>query len=290
MSIASPSAVAGSPARQALAPPGALQPLSRAGVVVLFVLALTNGAFLYLVPAQAETRYAWSITPSASAAFLGAGFAAGTVATGLVLFRASRWRSLRTLPPALFVLATTLLAATLVHADRFRWDYPPTWLWAFVYAGVPAAVVALWRRQEARAEPMPAASAALRPVRVLSGIVGGVLVVGAIALFAAPGSVGDVWPWELTPLLARAVASWYGMVGVMLLACARGLRDPSEAVIPYATLLAWAALLLGIAVAHDGDLVRDGVERTAWIASSLLLAALAVHALATARRAEGRGL
>jgi hypothetical protein len=29
------------------------------------------------------------------------------------------------------------LAATIIHADRFTWHYPPTWLWALVYAGVP---------------------------------------------------------------------------------------------------------------------------------------------------------
>jgi hypothetical protein len=85
---------------------------TRAGVWVLFVLALANGAWLYLLPGSADTDYAWPIKPPVNAAFLGAGFLAGTLATGLVLFAATRWRSFETLPPALWVLATTLLAAT----------------------------------------------------------------------------------------------------------------------------------------------------------------------------------
>ena len=41
-----------------------------------------------------------------NAAFIGAGFLAGTLATGLVLWKATRWRSFSLLPPALWVLAT----------------------------------------------------------------------------------------------------------------------------------------------------------------------------------------
>ena len=126
---------------------------TRAGVWVLLVLALANGAYLCLLPGLADTDYAWSIVPPVNAAFLGAGFLAGTLATGLVLFLATRWRSLSTLPPALWVLATTLLAATLIHDDRFKWDFPPTWVWLVVYAGVPFVVPVLVVLQRRAADP-----------------------------------------------------------------------------------------------------------------------------------------
>src|SRR4051812_8410941 len=116
---------------------GEVQPLTRAGIWVLLVRAAANGLFLYFLPAQAQTHYAWSIKPSVNAAFIGAGFLAGTLATGLVLATASRWRTFSTLPVALWVLATSLLAATLIHHDRFKFGYPPTWVWTLVYAGVP---------------------------------------------------------------------------------------------------------------------------------------------------------
>jgi hypothetical protein len=256
-----------------------LQP-TRIGVWILFVLALANGVYLYLAPSEAKTHYAWSINPPVNAAFIGAGFLAGTLATGLVLFAATRWRSFATLPPALWVLATTLLAATLVHNDKFKWSFAPTWVWLVVYAGVPFAVPVLVLLQRRVAEPEPRAAPELRAVRVLSAVCGVVLIAGAVALFVAPVSVGKHWPWPLTPLLARAVAAWYGMVGTMLASCAFGLRRRSEAVIPYATLAAWCLLLLALPLLHAGDVDRSGGEFVAWVAVMLVLLGLAVLALA----------
>ena len=130
----------------------------------------------------------------------------------------------------------TLLAATIIHADRFKWDYPLTWVWALVYAGVPLAVPLLVARQRRIADAEPHADPRLRALRVLSAIVGAPLLAGAVALFVMPDELGQHWPWELTPLLARAVAAWYALFGTMLVSCALELRRPAEAIIPYATL------------------------------------------------------
>ena len=70
--------------------PGALQPSTRAGVGGLLALAVLNAAFLYFLPARAATGYAWAIRPPISAAFLGAGYLAGVVATALVVLQARR--------------------------------------------------------------------------------------------------------------------------------------------------------------------------------------------------------
>jgi hypothetical protein len=257
--------------------PGRILGPTRVGVWILFVLALANGAWLYVVPESAD-RYAWVIAPPVNAAFIGAGFLAGTLATGLVLFAATRWRSFSTLPPALWVLATSLLAATLIHNDRFKWHYPPTYVWLIVYAGVPFAVPVLVLLQQRAAEPEPPADASLRAVRVVSAVVGVVLLVGAVALFAAPVDLGKHWPWPLTPLLGRAVAAWYALFGTMLVSCAIGLRRASEAVIPYATLAAWCALLLALPLLHDVS--RSGADFTIWLIGMLVLLALAAFALA----------
>jgi hypothetical protein len=210
--------------------------------------------------------------------FIGAGFLAGTLATGLVLLTATRWRTFSLLPPALWVLATTLLAATLIHNDRFKWDYPPTWVWAFVYAGVPIAVPYLVMRQRQVAEPEPEADPRLGVVRALSAIAGVLILVGAAALFIAPVGLGKHWPWDLTPLLGRAVAAWYALFGTMLLTCAIGLRRPAEAIIPYATLAAWCVLLLILPLARPDDVG----SATTWIAGMFVLLALAAYALSIA--------
>jgi hypothetical protein len=260
---------------------------TRAGVWILFVLAAANGMWLYLVPRSAD-RYAWPIAPPVNAAFIGGGFLAGTLATGLVLFATSRWRSFSTLPPALWVLATSLLAATLIHNDRFKWDYPPTYVWLIVYAGVPFAVPALVMLQRRDAEPEPPPDPRLRLLRALSGVIGVVLLAGAIALFIAPVDLGQHWPWPLTPLLGRAVAAWYALFGTMLVTCALHLRRVSEAAIPYATLAAWCLLLLALPLLHDVS--RSGADFTIWLIGMLVLLALAAFALARslpALRCEG---
>jgi hypothetical protein len=261
----------GSPARG----DGRVLGLTRAGIWVLLVLAAANGVFLYLVPGLADTDYAWAIKPPVSAAFIGAGFLAGTLATGLVLAATERWRTFSTLPPALWVLASALLATTIIHADRFRWDYPPTWVWALVYAGVPLAVPFLVARQRRVADAEPTADPRLRPVRVLSAVVGAVVIAGAAALFVAPAGLGRHWPWALTPLLARAVAAWYALFGTMLLSCAAGLRRPADALIPYATLAAWSLLLLTLPVLHPDDVSGGGL----WFALMLVLLGLSALAL-----------
>jgi hypothetical protein len=129
-------------------------------------------------------------------------------------------------------------------------------------------------RQRRDAQAVPPADPRLRTLRVLSALFGTLLIGGAIALFAAPVRLGAHWPWDLTPLLARAVAAWYALFGTMLLTCAAGLRRPAEALIPYATLAAWSVLLLALPLLHPGDVEGAGL----WIA--LMVALLALSGLA----------
>jgi hypothetical protein len=272
---------------------GGLQAVSRAGVLLLLVLAVANGAFLYLVPARAAADYAWAINPPVCAAFLGAGYIAGTVATALVVFGTGSWRSLRVLPLPLVVLSVTLLAATLIHADRFRWDYPPTWIWVAVYASVPFVVGYLWLAQERAAILEPPPHSGLDAVRGASWALGAIAIgVGAL-LFVLPAAGAEAWPWPLTPLLARATGAWYLLIGSALVLCGHTLRRPHEAVIPYATLLAWSVLLLALALLHGDDFSRTGVPLMLWLGGQVALVGLSCWALARAvplMRQEGERL
>jgi hypothetical protein len=263
--------------------PGTLQPITRAGIAVLLVLAIANGVFLYAAPGLADTEYAWSIQPPISAAFLGAGYLAGAVATALSVFAAQRWRSVQPLGPALIVLSVLLLAATLVHEDRFKWDYPPTWLWTVVYALAPVAIVVLMRRQRAITE-VPEADPGLRALRAISLVAGVALLAGAALLFAAPVELGEHWPWALTPLLARAVAAWYAMVGTALVWCALGLRARGEVFVPYATLATWAIALLALPALHSDDVTGTDAALIAYLCVMGALLVLAGYGLARADR------
>ena len=220
---------------------------TRAGLVVLFVLAIANGAFLYLVPSKAETDYAWAIVPPVSAAVMGAGYLAGAIATGLGVFAARRFGSVRTLVPAFCVLGVLLLAATLIHADRFRWDYPPTWIWTAVYAAIPIVAIYLTLAQRRLAPPGAAPSEpALRRIRALLLALGLALSAVAAALYLAPDALLERWPWEITPLLSRVFSSWYALAGITLVLAGATARRPHELPVPCATLAVWSILLLAL--------------------------------------------
>lgn len=254
--------------------------ITRLGVFGLLVLALANGLFLYLFPGRAEFDYAWAIKPSINAACIGAGYLAGCVATGLVVFNARSWRSLRVLPLALAVLAVTVLAATLIHDDRFFWDYAPTWVWTAVYVTVPLLVPTFWWLQERGEGPAPVADGRLRPLRLLSAALGAVLAATGLALLVAPVDMAEIWPWPLTPLLARVIAGWYLLSASVLLTSAVSLRRRHEVPIPYATLGTWSALLLALPALHAGDLADRPAALAAWLTIHGLLLALAAFALA----------
>ncbi len=265
-------------------PSGGMRRSTRAGVGVLLGLAILNAAFLYFLPARAATGYAWAIRPPISAAFLGAGYLAGVVATALAALAARRWRSIQPLAVALVTLSVGLLAATLLHTDRFRWGYPPTWVWTGVYALAPVGVVILARRQRANTIRPAVADPRLRLLRGLSLAFGAVMLAGAIALFAFPADLGRHWPWPLTTLLAQAIAAWIAMIAAALLWCAYDLRHTHEALIPYATLGAWCLALLALPALHAGELTRTGAPLWTYLAALIALTVLAALGVTRAGR------
>jgi hypothetical protein len=268
---------------------GGVLPWVRAAVGVLLALAVANGVFLYALPSRADRDYAWPIKPEASAAFMGAGYLAGAVATALVVFAARRWRSVQPLAPALVVLSVLLLAATVIHAGKFRWDYPPTWIWTGVYAVAPPAIVVAMHRQR-RITDVPSVDRSLHALRAASLIAGLVLLTIAALLYIAPARFGAHWPWPLTPLLARVVASWLAMIATAQLWCAADLRQPHEAFISYAALATWTVTLLATPAIHHGELTRTGSPLFAYVAGLGALLALAVYGIACSRRGTERRL
>jgi drug/metabolite transporter superfamily protein YnfA len=264
--------------------PDPILPLVRTSVWALLILAAANGAYLYFFPSQAEPHYAWPVAPPATAAFMGAGYLAGLVAAYLTIFRARYWRSVYSLTPAFITLSLALLVATLIHADRFRWSFLPTWIWTAVYVGIPVAASLLWRLQARANRDRPTPDPRTRTLRGLALIAGaGVTTVGLV-LFIAPDGLTDDWPWTLTDLTSRVLGGWYLLSGVLLLVVGTGLRRWHEFIVPFATVGTWTALIMLLPALYDEIDAGDGAL-AAWFALHATLLALCAYGLIRTRQA-----
>ena len=202
---------------------GELRRLSPAmrGLLVGFVLltALATNQ-LYILSAHTDSYFAWTIKPPLTAAFLGAGYAAGLVLVLLGL-RAQAWVEARIAVVTVAVFSALTLLATVLHRDRFHFSAEGSvarfaaWFWLGIYIVVPlalAVLIVLHQRRPGidppRRDPIPLW---LAGAFALQGLI--MLVVG-VALYVAPSTARTIWPWTLTPLTARAVAAWLVAFGV----------------------------------------------------------------------------
>jgi hypothetical protein len=109
------------------------------------------------------------------------------------------------------------LIATLLHLDRFHLSsadlvaQTAAWVWLAVYVIVPIALAILiffqWRvpgEDPERVAPMPAWYRSLLFAQAF------ILIALGVILFLYPTS--PFWPWTLTPLTGRAIASW--LIGI----------------------------------------------------------------------------
>jgi hypothetical protein len=193
---------------------------TRAMLVVFVLLTALATNQLYVLSAHTDRWFAWTIRPPLTAAFLGAGYAAGCVLVVLGL-RSRAWVQARVAVGTVAVFATLTLIATLLHLDKFHFGTGgviapfAAWFWLAIYVVVPVALVTLFVLQQRapgadppRRHPVPTWLVA---AFALQGLV--MLVVG-VTLFVAPASAGTLWPWPLTPLTARVVAAWLVAFGV----------------------------------------------------------------------------
>ncbi|MCZ2857504.1 hypothetical protein [Blastococcus sp. VKM Ac-2987] len=266
-------------------------PGTRLLLVVFTALTLLAFVSLFLGSGRTDEYFAWTIAPPASAAFLGAAYAAGCVLVVLSL-REERWARIRV--PFVTVLVFTLLTllATLLHLDPFHFEEPglvarsAAWFWLAVYVVIPVGMLVMLVRQERSRQAEPPAAlplpGGLAAVLAAQGAV--FLVVGAV-LFVAPATESELWPWPLTPLTARAVASWllaFG-IGIVLALRDRDLHRLELAAVAYAV---FGALEL-VVLARYVDVVRWGSPAT-WVYIVLMVSTLlsAGYALRRLRAAQ----
>jgi hypothetical protein len=271
---------------------GQMSKLTSRAQWILLVLAAANGGFLYFLPGLAERDYAWAIKPPINAAFMGAGYLAGLVAAVLGTYCARRWRSVRMLLWPFVLLGVVMSLATWLHAERFRWSYSLTWLWTLVYLGIPPVALFLWRREEHKPRALADQDSGLVPMRLAASLLGSALITLSAILFFAPAVAQGLWPWQITPLIARVFAAWHLLMGGILLFSALGARRVHELPIPFLTVFTWSLLLCVLPLLYRSNFTPGG-SAAPWIGFQLTIllftGAVTVRAL-RAMRAAGQAL
>lgn len=254
--------------------------------VVSALLALIAGLMLFAGATETDRFFSWTIAPPQTASYLGATYWA-VVILFLAASRAPSWGPMRLAAWAEASAALLLLVTTLLHTEKFHDDLLG-YFWIAAYALAAPFLLTLLAITESRARSAAAehgAAAALPPgLKALLALQALVFGLAGVALFALPDAVGDIWAWELTPLTARAIASF--AIGFAV-AGAVAVHDARLASLRAA---AWAYLALGLleilgAALHGSDF-RSGAGLAAFLAFWLSVSLVGAWGLQAGRSAR----
>lgn len=227
---------------------------------------------LYVLAENTTETFAWTIEPPLTAAFIGAGYAAGFVLV-VLSFRDPVWAHSRVAVLTIFVFVVLTLIATLLHLERMHFDDDfgaldalakgAAWFWLTVYVVIPVAMAVLLVRQErAPGEDPPPRHPVPVVLRIALAAESAVLLTVGVLIYADPATAEWVWPWEMPPFTARIVAAWLLAFGLAtaLAAVVGDLRRLRTAAIAYTVF----GLLVLLAVARFPDTLDFGRPDT-WI-------------------------
>lgn len=247
------------------------------GLLVVFsALTLLAVASLFVGSELTDRWFAWTIEPPLTAAYLGAGYAAGSVLV-LLSLRTRAWADARVPVATILVFTVLTLVATLLHVDRFHTGEAgiarlAAWLWIAVYVLVPPVLAVLLVRQERAPGQDPPRRLPLPPWLVaLLAVQGVVLLAVGVVLTVAPGLSAAVWPWPLSPLTSRTVGAWQVAFGVAALLAIRAadLARLRTAAVAYTVF----GVLQLAAAARYPEVVVWGAP-AAWVWSAVVAAVL----------------
>jgi hypothetical protein len=250
--------------------------------VLLAVNALPAFVVLMAVPGHTSRYFVWTVHPAANARVLGVMYG-NAFLLAAVAWREREWPRLRV---TMAVVAPFAVAATIVtfftldpflahpHVELAYWIL----MYSLLFVLAPAVLVANELSSGGRLQVTAPLSTAGRLIFAAAGCA---LVVGGIGLLFQLHPVTTLWPFVLTPLVARILGVWLASLGIAHLWAALDgdwLR---------ARPLLLASPLTGILLAlvpllHRGD-VRNGAGG-AGAAYLVLAAALVAVGLAGARR------
>jgi hypothetical protein len=253
-----------------------------AGIVPVLTAAFV---LLYLFPSETDRLWAWTIPSRMTVMLMGGGYLAGA----LFFARASRARRWHRLGPgfvATTLFTTMLLTATVVHWEEFNHGHVSFWAWLALYVVTPPLLPVLWARNR-RHDPGTAETGDRLVPTTLARVVaaaGATQLAFAAVLFVRPSLFLSRWPWPVSPLSARVVASFAVFPAVAYLAFAVE-RRWSALRWAFETAVAGVALI-GVAAVRARDEFRPGGLTTAWRVG-LVVALVALAGVWWAMRRDG---
>jgi hypothetical protein len=247
-------------------------------IAALILLFLVDAAqLLLLLPSRTSELFAWNAGLEINALVLGSAYVGG----GYFFVRVcagAPWHLVAGGFPPIMVFVWLAGIATFLHLDRLNESGLPLLAWFALYILAPLLVPVLFVLNESSAGRGPARPRLPEGLRAGLGIAGGAVVALALIIFVAPLRAIDAWPWEITPLTVRVVATVIALYGtVWLTVAARG--DAAGARIPLESqAIGLLVLLVGLlrareAVAWDsaaGPLLAGG-------AAGMLLTTVAIR-------------
>jgi hypothetical protein len=216
------------------------------GGLVILVLLLAV-IVLYFFPDYTDPNFSWTIVPRSTAIIIGAGYAAGAYFFVRVITE-KRWHRVQAGFLSITAFTIFMLAATVLHWNRFHQGTFQFYLWTIIYLITPVLVPFLWWRNRAGAagdlEQYDLRFSA--PARWLLGVlaVGGVLF--SVLVFVLPSVLIAVAPWKLTELTARVFAGWSMLTFLTVLTIATDGRWSATRILLQSAMIGQALALLAL--------------------------------------------
>jgi hypothetical protein len=256
---------------------------------ILVVNALPAFVNLMSIPDRTDRWFVWTVQPAANARVLGVMYGSACL-LGILGYAARTWPRQRVTFVVVAPFAVTATIVTLVTLKPFRahpWYELAYWLlmYSILFVLVPVTFVLEERRHGGRLgaveEPFVGAGRAL--VAVLAVL----LLAAGIGLLFELSYATRLWPFAITPLVARILGVWLGCLGLAhAWTVWDGDRRRARALLlsmpPTGALLALVPLL------HRDDL-RDGATgaRIAYLLLAAAMVALPLVGLAQPRARPG---
>ena len=259
-------------------------PATKVALIIVVPFLVLAFLILYFFPESTGDRFAWAIKPAMTALFIGAGYLGGGYQFVRLIF-GRRWHRYGMAFPPVMMFTVAMLAATLLHWDRFDIHHLPFQLWLVLYIITPFLITWLWwtNRRTDPVAPEPGDPLLPRGANFAFGALGVVTLLAAMTVFVKPQLAIGVWSWSLTPLTARVLAGWFALMGVGSLVLARE-RRWSACRVALQSFMLWHGLVLAGAFWHVEDFGKRGLMNGYVVATVTGLAGMgALYLLMEAR-------